>query len=114
MVSRVTRDDLAREIQARVRAAFMARKGKPGGHVDFPSVAEARAVIDAVLERLSAAWVRGDGAELRGFGSFLVRKARARVGRNPLRPDEDISVPARRTVKFRVSKALLHRLQGGR
>ena len=40
-------------------------------------------VVAAVFEEISAALARGDRVELRGFGSFSLKKRSARIGRNP-------------------------------
>ena len=68
-------------------------------------------VLEAFLEALLDAIIRGDRIEIRGFGTFAVKKANARPGaRNP-RTGDRVSVPARRKVMFRpgkVLKAALH------
>jgi integration host factor subunit beta len=40
-------------------------------------------IVDAVLGGIIAALTRGDRVELRGFGTFSVKRRRARIGRNP-------------------------------
>jgi integration host factor subunit beta len=40
-------------------------------------------VVDAMLDDIMAALVRGDRVELRGFGAFSVRVREARRGHNP-------------------------------
>lgn len=61
--------------------------------------------LDAVVEALH----RGDGVELRGFGSFRLRDRQARVGRNP-RSGQSIDVPPKRVVYFKLGKELRSKL----
>ena len=42
-----------------------------------------------------------------GFGTFIVRRTKARMGHNP-RTGESIKVAAGKTVRFKASKALKH------
>lgn len=61
--------------------------------------------LDAVVEALH----RGEGVELRGFGSFRLRDRQARVGRNP-RSGQSIQVPPKRVVYFKLGKELRSKL----
>lgn len=45
--------------------------------------AEAERNIDAVLESISEALKNGDKVRLVGFGNFVIRKRKGRIGRNP-------------------------------
>ena len=45
--------------------------------------ARAEQIIDAVLNTISEAMVNGEKIRLVGFGNFLVRKRKGRIGRNP-------------------------------
>ena len=47
---------------------------------------------------------------LTGFGSFVVEKREARIGRNP-RTGSQIEIPAAKVVKFRVGKTLKNAVQ---
>ncbi len=67
---------------------------------------EASDFVDAMLEEISAAIVRGETVKISGFGSFEVRYKRARPGRNPKRPQELHEIPAHRSVSFRASREL--------
>ena len=44
---------------------------------------EIEKVINTVLDEISSALARGDRVELRGFGTFTVRRRSARTPRNP-------------------------------
>lgn len=47
------------------------------------SKAEAERIIDSMLAEITEALVRGEKVRLVGFGNFVVRKRKGRVGRNP-------------------------------
>ena len=48
---------------------------------------------------------RGERIELRGFGVFLVKPRKRRIGRNP-RTGEEVRTPPGRTIRFRPGKGL--------
>ena len=65
----------------------------------------AREVVDTVFDTLSAALVKGQRIEVRGFGSFMNRRYKAYTGRNP-RTGESVLVPAKVQATFRVGNEL--------
>jgi integration host factor subunit alpha len=56
---------------------------------------------------------RGENTKLSRFGTFEVREKKPRKGRNP-QTGEEILLPARRTVTFKTSPLLKHRLNTDR
>ena len=62
-------------------------------------------VVDGFLNAVKQALARGDGIEIRGFGTFKVRHRKARTARNP-RTGEAVKVPARSSPVFKPSKHL--------
>jgi DNA-binding protein HU-beta len=56
--------------------------GKVGAKADL-SKAETERIIDVILDEITAALNRGEKVRLVGFGNFVVRKRKGRVGRNP-------------------------------
>ena len=66
---------------------------------------ECRLVIDGFLGAVKEALVRGDGIEIRGFGTFKVRHRKARTARNP-RTGEPVEVPARAVAALKPSRHL--------
>ncbi len=60
-------------------------------------------VIDAFLGAVRDALATGDSIQLRGFGTFEVRRRRARQGRNP-RSGKPVAIPVRYVPVFRPSK----------
>ena len=66
-------------------------------------------VFDAVqktLDQIAESLAKGDKVELRNFGVFEIKIRKARVGRNPNKPEADVSIPARATVKFKAGKEM--------
>ena len=62
-------------------------------------------VINAALDAITAALVKGDKVQLSGFGAFETKAREARIGRNP-HTKEAIDIPATRVPSFKASKAL--------
>jgi integration host factor subunit beta len=62
-------------------------------------------VINTVFESISTALAKGDKVELRGFGSFRVRRRDARQGRNP-QTGASVSVPSKKVPFFKAGKEL--------
>ncbi len=68
-------------------------------------------VVGTIFDRISTAMANGDRIEIRGFGSFTVKKRTARTGRNP-RTGEAVDVPEKRLPAFKTGKQLQGRLNG--
>ena len=62
-------------------------------------------ILNAALEAISQALVRGEKAQLSGFGTFETKDREARIGRNP-HTKEAVEIPATRVPAFKASKAL--------
>ncbi len=71
--------------------------------------ADANRALDATLEAIEGALVKGDKVPLVGFGTFAVSKRGARNARNP-RTGESITIPARRAVTFKAGSALKNKV----
>ena len=67
--------------------------------------ARAEQVVNCVFDAMTQALQRGEGIEIRGFGSFSVRDYPPYAGRNP-RTGQPVSVPAKRLPFFKVGKEL--------
>lgn len=66
-------------------------------------------VVNTIIKTITKALVQGDRVELRGFGSFSVRKRAAREARNP-RNNEIIKVAGRAVTYFRMGKEFKERI----
>ena len=62
-------------------------------------------VINAAIDAIEQALVRGEKVQLSGFGTFETKDREARVGRNP-HTKETVEIPATRVPTFKASKAL--------
>lgn len=65
----------------------------------------AELAVNCVFEAMTDALSRGEGIEIRGYGSFTVRHYQAYDGRNP-RTGRRVSVPEKRLPFFKVGKEL--------
>ena len=70
---------------------------------------KAEAIVNCVFDSMVKALERGEGIEIRGFGSFTVREYKAYEGRNP-RTGETVQVKAKRLPFFKVGKELRERI----
>jgi integration host factor alpha subunit len=70
---------------------------------------DADLLVNTFLESVVQSLREGEGVELRGFGSFRLRDRKARQGRNP-RSGENIQVPPKRVVYFKLGKELRSKL----
>ena len=66
-------------------------------------------VVNTVFDEIGEALTGGDRVELRGFGSFSVRRREARTGRNP-RTGAEVAVAGKRLPFFKTGKSLRRRL----
>lgn len=66
-------------------------------------------VVHLIFDEMTQALARGDRIEIRGFGSFVARSYRARMGRNP-RTGEAIPVPEKHLPYFKAGKELRERV----
>ena len=69
-------------------------------------------IIDAILDTIVFALKEGEKIELRGFGSFMVKRVRARNARNP-RTGDSVTVQAKLKPYFKVSRGLKKALANG-
>src|SRR5579885_3055182 len=75
--------------------------------------ARAELVVNCVFDAMTEALQRGEGIEIRGFGSFTVRPYKPYSGRNP-RTGEPVDVPAKRLPFFKVGKELKESVNNSR
>jgi integration host factor subunit alpha len=72
---------------------------------------ESAALLEDVLERVSAALEAGRPVKISAFGTFAVRQKGLRVGRNP-KTGVEVPIMPRRVLSFRPSQVLKARLNG--
>ena len=66
---------------------------------------ETEAVLDGFIQSIISSLEKGEKIEIRGFGSFVVKKRDAREARNPA-TNEIIALKDRYIPSFKVSKIL--------
>lgn len=66
-------------------------------------------VVNAILDTIADALAQGGRAEIRGFGSFGVKKRDARTGRNP-RTGEAVPISEKVVPVFKTGKDMRKRL----
>ena len=72
---------------------------------------EAKRLVDATLNEIADALVRGEDAKFASFGSFAVRAKSARIGRNP-KTGVEAPIAARRVPRFKASMGLRDQVSG--
>jgi len=70
---------------------------------------DAELIVNTIFDSMTEALAAGDRIEIRGFGSFQVKRRRPREGRNP-RTGEKVSVEEKRVPFFKVGKELKERV----
>ena len=77
----------------------------------FPQLVakDADYAVKMILDALTAALVRSDRIEIRGFGSFSLNYRPPRVGRNP-KSGEKVQVPEKYVPHFKAGKELRERV----
>lgn len=72
---------------------------------------ETELIVNTVFDSITDALAKSEKVELRGFGSFRVRRRKARRGRNP-KTGSSVSVPEKRVPFFKVGKRLKELVNG--
>jgi nucleoid DNA-binding protein len=72
--------------------------------------ADTLAMVEAFMELVSKNLSEGNEVTLRTFGTFDLRIARGKIGRNPKQPNSEVMIPDRYVVRFKPSKELKSRV----
>lgn len=67
---------------------------------------DSEAAVNAVIDSIQEALVAGEKVQLIGFGTFETKERKARLGRNPRKPEETIQIAASTAPVFKAGKAL--------
>lgn len=67
-------------------------------------------VIQKTLDMIVEALAKGENVELRNFGVFQIKTRKKRIGRNPNRPEQVVTIPECRIVKFKSGKVMKHKV----
>ncbi|OJY63736.1 MULTISPECIES: integration host factor subunit beta [unclassified Rhizobium] len=79
----------------------------------FLHLNDAEKIVDAILEEMSEALMRGDRVELRGFGAFSIRHRPPKSGRNP-KTNTSIFIEQKWVPFFKAGKEMQERLNAAR
>ena len=63
-------------------------------------------VLQLFLDNVTSHLAQNNEVVLRNFGTFEIRVAKAKIGRNPNAPAKDVAIPERAIVKFKPGKEL--------
>lgn len=66
----------------------------------------AEEMLEAFLDLITATLQKGDEVTLTGFGTFLAKARKGRMGINPKNPTEKIQIPASIVPRFKAGKGL--------
>lgn len=66
---------------------------------------EASELVEMVFDAMKETLAQGQKIKISGFGNFVVRQKRSRIGRNP-QTGETIEITARKVLTFRPSQVL--------
>ncbi len=66
---------------------------------------ESEEIIETILDIIKHTFAEGESLKISGFGTFAVRKKRARRGRNPT-TGEELEITSRSVVTFKPSNKL--------
>jgi len=72
---------------------------------------EVQTTVQMTLDIIMNAVAAGRNVELRNFGVLEVQVRKARVGRNPNKPETEVIIPQRAVVKFKSGKILKAKLK---
>lgn len=76
------------------------------------SRAESLDMVESILDQMCGAMSRGENVKISGFGSFVLRDKKERIGRNP-KTGVEVPITPRRVMTFRASQLLKDRILKG-
>ena len=76
------------------------------------SRAESLDLVESILRHMCSAMQDGENVKISGFGSFVLRDKKERIGRNP-KTGVEVPVTPRRVMTFRASQLLKERIANG-
>ncbi len=69
-------------------------------------------VIQKTLDYITESLANGEEVEFRNFGVFEITERKQRIGRNPNKPEQTVTIPTRKVVKFKPGKVMKHVVKG--
>jgi integration host factor subunit alpha len=74
---------------------------------------EAAELVESVFEMIKDALGTGENVKISGFGNFVLRDKRSRMGRNP-QTGKAMEISSRRVMTFKVSQVLKEAINSGK
>ena len=65
--------------------------------------------LNLILDEIISGLIKNNNVEIRGFGTFKIKKQKARVGRNP-KNGSKVEIPEKKTIQWKMSKELFNKL----
>jgi nucleoid DNA-binding protein len=78
---------------------------KTTGSLDGYLKKDINKAVDIIIETMAESLHQGNRVEIRGFGSFSIRRRKARLTKNP-KTGKIMDIPPRKTLHFAMSKSL--------
>ncbi len=75
------------------------------------SRSESLDLVEAILARMCGAMADGENVKISGFGTFVLRDKKQRIGRNP-KTGVEVPITPRRVLTFRASQKMKDRISG--
>lgn len=75
---------------------------------------QAEEMLESVLEFVTSTMVQGNELTLTGFGTFLAKARKGRMGINPKNPTEKVEIPASIVPRFKAGKGLKDAVKAGK
>ena len=69
-------------------------------------------VIQKTLDYITESLANGEEVEFRNFGVFEITERKQRIGRNPNKPEQTVTIPTRKVVKFKPGTVMKHVVKG--
>lgn len=73
---------------------------------------ESAELVEMIFDAMKETLAKGEKIKISGFGNFVIREKRARMGRNP-QTGESMEISARKVLTFRPSQVLKSDLNKG-
>lgn len=65
---------------------------------------DVRTIVEGFIKNVKAEMRAGNRIEVRDFGVFEIKERKPRIGRNPKKPQDVVTIPARKVVHFKVGR----------
>ena len=65
--------------------------------------------LNLILDEIISGLIKNNNVEIRGFGTFKIKKQKARIGRNP-KNGLKVEIPEKKTIQWKMSKELFNKL----